>query len=121
MDVRAENQPWISKVGSGVAKGVLNFGTTFLNGTVGLVTALGTGIYNMFDEDANTNFLTGFVDNPYLDVANAVTKWGEDVFPNYYTSEELTNERNGQWWKNIASGNFIGDKILKNAGFTIGS
>ena len=121
MDIRAENQPWIAKVGAGLAKGALTFGTTWLNGNVGLIAALAQGAANLFDEDSSTNFLTGFVDNPYLNAASEISKWGEKVFPNYYSTEELTNDQNGQWWKNFASGNFIGDKILKNAGFTIGA
>ena len=120
-DVRAENQPWLAKVGNGLAKGVLTFGTTYLQGNIGLITALAQGIANTMDDDESTKFLHGFVENPYLDMAYAISKWGEDVFPNYYSSEELKNDEEGKWWKNMASGNFIGDKILKNAGFTIGA
>jgi hypothetical protein len=28
---------------------------------------------------------------------------------------------NSPWYSNILSGNFIGDKVLKNMGFTIGA
>lgn len=120
-DVRAENQPWLAKVGNGLAKGALTFGTTYLQGNLGMIAAIGQGIANMIDGDKNTTFLEGFVDNPYLQIAYAVSKWGEDVFPNYYSSKEIRNDEEGKWWKNMASGNFIGDKILKNAGFTIGA
>lgn len=120
-DIRAENQPWLAQVGNGLAKGALTFGTTYLQGNIGLITALAQGIANTIDDDESTKFLHGFVDNPYLELAYAVNKWGEDVFPNYYSSEELKNDEEGKWWKNMASGNFIGDKILKNAGFTIGA
>ena len=43
-DVRAENQPWYSKIGAGLAKGAILAGTTFLDGTVGLVLGVGTAI-----------------------------------------------------------------------------
>lgn len=120
-DTRAENQSWLAKVGAGLAKGALTFGTTYLQGNMGLAMALFQGIDNVLDNKDNTKFLYGFVDNPYLEWAYGISKWGEEVFPNYYSSEEIKNDEEGKWWKNMASGNFIGDKILKNAGFTIGA
>jgi hypothetical protein len=37
--------------------------------------------------------------------------------PNYYTERE----QNRDWYENIFTANFWGDKVLKNAGFTAGA
>jgi len=41
----------------------------------------------------------------------------EEIAPNYYSEAE----KNNPWYTNILSANFIGDKVLKNMGFTIGA
>ena len=43
-DIRAENQPWYAQIGAGLAKGAILAGTTFLDGTVGLVLGAGAAI-----------------------------------------------------------------------------
>lgn len=43
-NVRAENQPWYAKIGAGLAKGAVLAGTTFLDGTIGLVVGAGQAI-----------------------------------------------------------------------------
>ena len=40
-DIRAEAQPWYAQLGAGLAKGVALAGTTFLDGTVGLIAGIG--------------------------------------------------------------------------------
>lgn len=116
-ELRAENQPWYSKLGAGAAKGVLTFGTTFLNGTLGLIAGIGQGIYNLADDDESTGFLQGIWDNDVNKTMQAVSDWSEKALPNYYTDEE----KNEPWYTNIFTANFLGDKFLKNIGFTVGA
>lgn len=108
-DIRAENQPWFAQVGAGLAKGAVLAGTTFLNGTVGLVTGLGRW--------AETGDVSKLWDNEFSRAMDAVNKWSEKAMPNYYTQNELEQP----WYTNIFTANFWGDKFIKNIGFTVGA
>ena len=108
-DVRAENQPWYAKIGAGLAKGAVLAGTTFLNGTLGLVYGIGTAI--------NEGKWSGLWDNDFSRAMDSLNKGAEEVLPNYYTQDEL----NQPWYTNIFTANFLGDKLIKNIGFTIGA
>lgn len=116
-DLRGERQPWYAQLAAGAAKGVLTFGTTFLNGTLGLIAGIGQGIYNLADDDESTGFWQGIWDNDVNKTMQAVSDWSEKALPNYYTDEE----KNGPWYENIFTANFLGDKFLKNVGFTVGA
>lgn len=108
-DVRAENQPWFAKIGAGLAKGTILAGTTFLDGTVGLV--LGAG--NAVSEDR----LSGLWDNEFSKAMQSINEWSEQALPNYYT----TAEQEQPWYENVFTANFLGDKFIKNLGFTVGA
>lgn len=108
-NVRAEAQPWYSKIGSGIAKGAILVGTTFLDGTIGAVVGIGTAI----DEGR----WSGLWDNDFSRAMQDINKASEEILPNYYSEAEL----NQPWYNNIFSANFIGDKFLKNIGFTVGA
>lgn len=108
-DVRAENQPWYAKIGAGLSKGVVLAGTTFLNGTIGLVTGIGTA----WTEDR----WSGLWDNDFSRTMDSINKLSEEAMPNYYTQAELEQP----WYENIFTANFLGDKLIKNIGFTIGA
>lgn len=108
-DLRGEQQPWAMQLLNGTTKGVITAGTTFVNGTLGLVAGLGTAI--------NEGRWSGIWDNPVSRAMQEVTDWSEENIPNYYTDEE----RNSPWYTNIFTANFIGDKFIKNLGFTIGA
>lgn len=108
-DVRAENQPWYSKVSAGLAKGVVLAGTTFLDGTLGLALGIGTAIEG--------NKWSGLWDNDFSRAMDDVNKASEELLPNYYTRAEQEEP----WYKNIFTANFLGDKFLKNLGFTVGA
>ena len=43
-DIRAQEQPWYAQLGAGIGKGVALAATTFLDGTVGLVTGVIEGV-----------------------------------------------------------------------------
>lgn len=108
-DIRAENQPWYTKIGAGLAKGAVLTGTTFLNGTLGLVAGVGTAV--------TEGKWSGLWDNDFSRAMNSLNKGAEEVLPNYYTQDEL----NQPWYTNIFTANFWGDKFIKNIGFTVGA
>lgn len=108
-DIRAENQPWYAQIGAGLAKGAILAGTTFLDGTLGLLFGAGTAI----SEDR----WSGLWDNDFSKAMQSVNKWSEQALPNYYTREEQEQP----WYENIFTANFLGDKFIKNLGFTVGA
>lgn len=124
-NTRAENEPWYAKVSAGVAKGAILAGTTFLDGTVGLLAGAAQMIENAFQgkQEGETNsdyankIFSGLYDNPFSQALQDVNNWSEEAMPNYYS----TYEQEAPWYSNILSANFIGDKFLKNLGFTVGA
>ena len=107
-DVRAENQPWYAKLGAGLVKGAALAGTTFLDGTIGLVLGAGTAI--------KEGRWSGLWDNDFSRAMQQVTDFMEENLPNYYTQDEMDDP-----WGNIFSANFLGDKFIKNLGFSVGA
>ena len=108
-DTRAENQPWYAKLGAGIGKGIVLAGTTFLDGTVGLLSGIGTAI--------SEGRWSGLFDNVVSNGLNEVNRQIEDILPNYRTQEE--QER--PWYENLGTVNFWADSFLKNLGFTVGA
>lgn len=108
-DIRAENQPWYAQIGAGLAKGAILAGTTFLDGTLGLVLGAGTAI--------NEGRWSGLWDNDFSKAMQSVNDWSEQALPNYYTRAEQEQP----WYENIFTANFLGDKFIKNLGFTVGA
>lgn len=108
-DIRAENQPWYSQISNGLAKGAILAGTTFLDGTVGLVLGAGTVIKDWR--------WSGLWDNDFSKAMQSVNEWSEQALPNYYTEAEQEQP----WYENMFTTNFLGDKFIKNLGFTIGA
>ena len=108
-DIRAENQPWYAQIGAGLAKGVILTGTTFLDGTLGLLFGAGTAI--------NEDRWSGLWDNDFSKAMQSFNEWSEQALPNYYTKAEQEQP----WYENIFTANFLGDKFIKNLGFTVGA
>ena len=108
-NTRGELQPWYAQIGAGLAKGAILAGTTFLDGTVGLVLggaqAIGEGR------------ASALWDNQFSKAMQSINEWSEEALPNYYTDAE----RNEPWYENIFTANFLGDKFIKNLGFTVGA
>ena len=108
----AKQQGTLEKLGNGVAKFAGIAGSTFINGTAGLVYGVAdwakTGEFkSVFDNDV-TRELNDF-NNEYL----------ETTFANYKTQRE----RDGNWWEpsNLFTANFLADNIIKNLGFSAGA
>lgn len=109
-DIRANNQPAIIQAINGTAKGAVLAGTTFLNGTIGLLYGLGNSIY---EGDASKIW-----DNPITQFGKELNEESERILPNYYTEAQ----NNGPWnTANLISTNFLFDKVVKNVGFTVGA
>lgn len=108
-DIRAENQPWYAQIGAGLAKGAILAGTTFLDGTVGLILGAGTAI--------GEGRWSGLWDNDFSKAMQSINEWSEQALPNYYTRAEQEQP----WYENIFTANFLGDKFIKNLGFTVGA
>ena len=107
-DIRAD-QPWYAQIGAGLAKGAILAGTTFLDGTVGLIFGAGTA--------AGEGRWSGLWDNDFSKAMQSVNEWSEQALPNYYTRAEQEQP----WYENIFTANFLGDKFIKNLGFTVGA
>lgn len=116
---RALNQPWALQLLNGAVKGQITAATTLVNGTLGTIWGLGQGIANALDSNPNTSFLQGFWDNDINKAMASIQNDMEKVLPNYYSNAQL----NSPWYSaaNVLSANFLGDKILKNMGFTEGA
>lgn len=118
-DYRFSSQSGLMQLTNGVIKAGTTALTTFLDGTLGSLYGLGQGIYNMFDKDSNTSFLDGLWNNDFNKAMQSAQSDAEKILPNYYSNQQM----NSSWYSaaNLLSANFLGDKIIKNAGFTIGT
>lgn len=116
-DVRAENQPWFAKLGAGVAKGVALAGTTFLDGTVGLVAGIAEGIGAKVQGESWGDSIAKLWNNEVSNGLASLNKSLEEILPNYRTQEEIDNP----WYKNLGTINFWADSVIKNLGFTVGA
>jgi hypothetical protein len=110
-ELYAQNQGGWEKAYNGVAKMVGTAGTTFINGTAGLV--YGIAKWN------ETGKLASFWDNPLTNSLNEFNAKWEDKYAHYKT----LRERNGSWWEpeNLFTGNFLWDGVVKNLGFSLGA
>ena len=117
-DIRAENQPWYAQIGAGLAKGAILAGTTFLDGTLGLLFGAGEAIRRGFDDDyTKSGAVAGLWDNDFSKAMQSVNEWSEQALPNYYTKAEQEQP----WYENMFTANFLGDKFIKNLGFSVGA
>ena len=108
-DVRAENQPWYAQLGAGIAKGAVLAGTTFIDGTMGLLYGGTKAI-----EDGDVSKLW---DNDFSKAMQSINDLSERELPNYYTSQE----QDASIWDKLFTANFWGDNFIKNLGFTVGA
>jgi len=111
-DAYAQGQGWTEKMVNSVGKGIALTGTTFLQGTVGLVNGVGnwisTGNFSSFyDNDLNRG-----LDNLNKELDN-------NLLPNYYTDVE----KNARWYSpdKLFTANFLWNGIVKNLGYAAGA
>ena len=110
-DTYAKNQGFFEKAKNGVLKGAGLAATTFVNGTAGLV----YGAYK-WAEDGRFSSL---FDNELSRKLDEINTSMEDSLPNYYSQKET----NADWYSpdNFFTANFLWDKLVKNAGFSVGA
>ena len=118
-NLRSEHQSAFTQAVNGIIKGAIIAGTTFVDGTFGLLYGVGQGIYNAFTDDPDKTFFSGFWDNPINHAVGNLNEAAENFFVNYRTEEQI----NGPWYSfdNLTSANFIFDTVVKNIGFTVGA
>lgn len=117
-DVRAENEPWYAKLGAGIGKGVVLAGTTFLDGTVGLLYGMGSAIANIGNEnETGWQTFSRLWDNEVSNGLQQINQFAENYMPNYQTQAE----KDAPWYKNLGTVNFWADGVLKNLGFMVGA
>ena len=110
-DMAGQYQSLGSKAVNGVTKGLILAGTTFIQGTAGLV----NGVYQAIDDGK----FSSFYDNEFNRGLDEINKWSEDALPNYYTTAETeANFYSPKYW---ATGNFVFDGVIKNLGFAAGA
>lgn len=118
---RANIQPWYDQIGAGILKGGVLAGTTFADGIAGTIIGAMNVLSNadkIVDSDNPWRELgSQFINNPFSVYMQDINEKVESVLPNYYTKAEQEDP----WWEHIFSANFIGDKFLKNLGFTVGA
>lgn len=111
-DLYGQMQSNWDKAANGILKGLNLATTTFVQGTVGAVYGLGQVITG--------NGLNSFYNN---DLSQTIDKWNnslETSLPNYYTARE----REAKWYEPgsyLFTANFLFDKLIKNAGFSVGA
>lgn len=110
-DAYGQGQSWGSKMLNGVGKGLLLTGTTFLQGTFGLVNGL--------IQWGNTGKFSSFYNNEFNKNLDELNKAAEDYMPNYYTDVE----KNAKFYSPdyFMTGNFLWDGVVKNMGFAAGA
>jgi len=110
-DAYAQGQGWVSKMLSGVGKGLVLTGTTLIQSTAGLA----NGIVNMIGDGRAASFY----DNQMNRELDELNKRMEDLLPNYYTNVE----KNASWYSSdkLFTANFFWDGIIKNLGFAAGA
>ncbi len=118
-NLRAQNQSGLAQAGNGLLKMTTTALTTLADGTIGALYGLIQGGANLIDGNEKTGFWEGMWNNDFNKAMSYVQEQMEEIAPNYYTDEQ----RNSPWYSaaNVLSANFLGDKLLKNAGFTIGA
>ena len=112
-NTRSMNEPWIAKIGAGVAKFGTTTAITAVNGAASLIYGLPYAIEN------GNGFIDGFnklEDNPVANMLNDTQNAIEKELPNYKSHYEEENPIKSMF----TTANGWAD-LLKQAGFTVGS
>lgn len=111
-DAYAQGQSWTEKMVNSVGKGLALTGTTFLQGTLGLVNGVGNWI-------ATGNFSSLYDNDLNRGLDNLNKQLDDNLLPNYYTDVE----KEAKWYSpdNLFTANFLWNGIVKNLGFAAGA
>jgi hypothetical protein len=118
-DVDLENiyglqQSWYKQLANGLAKGAITAVGTFAQGLMTIpdtINSIKTG--KVSELSGGTDGIEAHIDNWIKNM--------EDVFPNYYTRDEREHPFRAAVPFTSGFANFLGDKIIKNLGFTAGA
>ena len=130
-EMRALAQPNAWKIGNGIIKGGVTAATTAANTVAGTIAGIGSAMFELGKQvndsawhgekfDAG-EILDAGVNNFLSEQLVSLQNLSEELFPNYRTQEERSEEYQQQWLRHIGTANFIGDSLIKNFGFTIGA
>lgn len=110
-DLYGQRQSNWDKAANGIVKTLGLASSTFVQGTAGLIYGLG--------EVVTGHGLNSLYNNDFSQVIEKFNKSMENALPNYYTARE----RDAKWYSpdNIFTANFFWDKLIKNAGFSLGA
>lgn len=117
VNIRANAQSQGEKVVNGLLKMPIYAASTYVDNTAGLIDSFLEVGYDAINGGEFHPLQSGI--NTYT--AEAMQKWrdwSEKALPNYRTEEEMNDQEH--WYKHL-NGNFWGDVILKNLGFTLGA
>lgn len=122
-DARAKAQSWGSKVGLGVVKLGTTAGLTAANNVAGLAWGLVEGTGSLLTGNGVRGAFDDAINNSVSKTLIGLQETCDEVFPHYTEKKERTEEYQREWYKpsTFFSGNFLGNNVLKNFGFTIGS
>ena len=114
-EVRAREQGFFSKLGSGVGRFAAETLNTGVGNIVGTVVGLYQGIDNLLDEDPNTGFWQGMWHNSVTEVQDEIRKSVEEALPLYKSKAEselgvLSSMLTQNFWM----------ELMSSAGFTAG-
>lgn len=126
-DFRSRNQNEFTKLGVGLVKMATTGLSTTVNSTLGLVVGLASGLdastFQRDNKDLNwfQEFGGGMINNPVNESVVAFQEMMEQIAPNYQSQQEVETS----WWNRAITGgmwgNFWGNDVLKNIGFSLGS
>lgn len=110
-ELYAQGQSGISKFRNAFVKMLGTAGSTFLQGTIGLIDGA--------TEWAGTGDMSKLWDNDVNRGLTSMTQDLENKLPNYYTHKEIDSK----WYSgdNLFTANFWFDKVMKNLGFSLGA
>ena len=124
-DVRAEAQSGFGKIANGVAKGGITAVATAANTVAGLPNGLLRGLFELatglVGDDEKRNPVDAAINHEVGQFTQRMQDLSEQLFPNYKTNEERSEEYQRQFLRHTLTPNFIGDDFIKNFGFTIGA
>lgn len=123
-DTRYQNQPWWDVVANDVIKTGVLAGTTYLQGTAGLLFGAGNVLYEglqklITGKSEHNTIGAAFWDNPL----NRALNQGNDVMEDLFKVYRSTKMQEAPWYSTDKWANFrwLADDLIKNVGFTIGA